>query len=93
MRSADVDTERIGALLRWLVLPWGLKWLWAPRVDVKQHPRWSLRAWIGVTQVCGHRGTLFSGLALGVVLLATSAAIELQRRTCASPGRRPWPGG
>ncbi len=51
LRSADVDTERIGALIGWLVLPWAFKWLWAPLVDVLQGPRWGLRAWIGATQV------------------------------------------
>ncbi len=51
LRSADVSTERIGALLAWLVLPWALKWLWAPLVDLLQGPHWSLRGWIGVTQV------------------------------------------
>lgn len=51
LRSADVDTERIGESIGWLVLPWAFKWLWAPLVDVLQGPRWGLRAWIGSMQV------------------------------------------
>ena len=51
LRSRDVGTERIGALLGWLVLPWAFKWLWAPLIDSVQGPRWTLRAWIGAAQV------------------------------------------
>ncbi len=51
LRSEDVGTERIGALLGWLVLPWAFKWLWAPLIDLWQGPAWTLRGWIGAAQV------------------------------------------
>jgi len=50
LRAAGVGPERIGALLGWLVLPWALKWLWAPAIDRAQGRRWTLRAWIGTAQ-------------------------------------------
>jgi len=51
LRSRGIGVERIGALLGWLVLPWALKWLWSPLVDLAQGPRWSLRGWIVTAQV------------------------------------------
>ncbi len=51
LQAQGVGPERIGALLGWLVLPWALKWLWAPLVDLLQGPAWTLRGWIGAAQV------------------------------------------
>lgn len=33
-----------------LVLPWSLKFLWAPLIDTLQSPAWGLRAWIVASQ-------------------------------------------
>jgi MFS transporter, PAT family, beta-lactamase induction signal transducer AmpG len=48
--SEGVGSERIGVLLGWLVLPWALKWLWAPFVDAWQGPHFGLRGWIVAAQ-------------------------------------------
>lgn len=42
LRERGLDVERIGALVSWLVLPWALKFLWAPLLDAHGRPR----AWI-----------------------------------------------
>jgi hypothetical protein len=44
LRERGVAHERIGALTAWLVLPWALKFLWAPLLDLGRGM--SLRAWI-----------------------------------------------
>ena len=51
LARAGLAPERIGALLGWIVLPWGLKFLWAPLVDVLRGPRFGLRDWIAAAQV------------------------------------------
>ena len=51
LRANGLGTGRIGALLGWLVLPWALKWIWAPLIDRFQGPAWTLRGWIGGAQV------------------------------------------
>lgn len=50
LRAEDVAVERITALTAALVLPWTLKFLWAPLVDAARGPRWGLRHWIGAAQ-------------------------------------------
>ena len=50
MRSRGADSARIGSLLGILVLPWALKFLWAPLVDRVQGPRFTLRGWIASAQ-------------------------------------------
>lgn len=51
LRANDVGPERIGTMLGWLSLPWAFKWLWAPLIDLLQGPAWTLRAWIGTSQL------------------------------------------
>lgn len=51
LTRAGVAPESIGALLGWVVLPWGLKFLWAPLVDVLRGPRFGLRDWIAMAQL------------------------------------------
>ena len=46
LRERGVALEEIGALVSLLALPWALKFLWAPLVDLLRGPRWTLRAWI-----------------------------------------------
>jgi len=43
LRRREVPVDRIGALVSWLVLPWALKFLWAPLIDARgpaRLPRW-----------------------------------------------------
>ncbi len=46
LRSAGVEVPKITALTAMLVLPWVLKFLWAPLVDAWRSPRWGFRSWI-----------------------------------------------
>lgn len=70
LRDADVAPERIAGLLALLVLPWALKFLWAPAVDVLRSPRFSVRGWILVAQ-------LLMGLTL-LPLLALDLASQFE---------------
>ncbi len=58
LRAADVPVEQVTAITSLLVLPWALKFLWAPLVDTVRTPRWTLRSWIISMQ-----------LAMGLLLL------------------------
>lgn len=51
LRTADVPVAQITSLTAVLVLPWVLKFLWAPMLDVLRGPRWGYRAWIIVSQL------------------------------------------
>lgn len=51
LRSADVPVARITELTALLLLPWMLKFLWAPLLDAWRTPRWDYRAWIVLAQV------------------------------------------
>jgi MFS family permease len=51
LTRAGVSPATIGVLLGWAVLPWGLKFLWAPLVDVLRGPAFGLRDWIAVAQI------------------------------------------
>lgn len=51
LRSEGVPVAQITTLTSLLVLPWALKFLWAPVVDTIQSLRWSLRSWIISAQV------------------------------------------
>jgi MFS family permease len=46
LRGAGVDVATITGLTAALTLPWTLKFLWAPLVDVWRGPRWGYRGWI-----------------------------------------------
>ncbi|MEO8681460.1 MAG: MFS transporter [Vicinamibacterales bacterium] len=60
LRAAGLGVEEITGLLSVLVLPWALKFLGAPFIDVLRSPRWPLRAWIASCQ-----------LLMGLLLLIT----------------------
>jgi hypothetical protein len=51
LRAAGLEVDVITGLLGVLVLPWALKFLAAPFVDVLRSPGWPLRAWIAAAQV------------------------------------------
>ncbi|MBP6672152.1 MAG: MFS transporter, partial [Bacteroidetes bacterium] len=51
LRSAGVPVERITLMTSLLVLPWALKFLWAPAVDLNQNKRWTLKSWIVTSQI------------------------------------------
>ncbi len=51
LRLEGVAIGPITALTASLVLPWTLKFLWAPIVDALRSPRWGYRAWIGSAQL------------------------------------------
>lgn len=46
LRTAGVEVPAITGLTAILVLPWGLKFLWAPLVDALRTPRWGFKSWI-----------------------------------------------
>lgn len=46
LRQADVAIETITALTSVVVLPWLLKFFWAPAIDVARTRRWGHRHWI-----------------------------------------------
>ena len=46
LRTADVPIDRITTLSALLLLPWVLKFLWAPVLDVLRGPAWGYRAWL-----------------------------------------------
>lgn len=46
LRSADVPIQNITALTSVLLLPWVLKFLWAPALDLLRSERWGYRAWM-----------------------------------------------
>jgi MFS family permease len=51
LRLAELPIEQITTLTALLVLPWTLKFAWAPLVDVLQSPRWTVRHWIVAAQL------------------------------------------
>jgi MFS family permease len=46
LRQAELGVDQITALTGVLVLPWTLKFVWAPLIDVLRTSRWSHRYWI-----------------------------------------------
>jgi len=46
LRVAGVPIEEIASLSALLILPWTLKFLWAPLIDTLRSSRWTLRSWI-----------------------------------------------
>ncbi len=46
LRAAGLPPAEIASLLSLLVLPWALKFLWAPAVDLWRTPRFTIRGWI-----------------------------------------------
>lgn len=51
LRGDGVAVERITALTAALVLPWTLKFLWAPLIDAWRGPRWGFRHWAATAQI------------------------------------------
>ena len=51
LRLEGLEIGAITGLTASLVLPWTLKFLWAPLVDAWRGPRWGYRAWIGSAQL------------------------------------------
>jgi MFS family permease len=51
LRTAAVPVVDITALTAVLLLPWVLKFLWAPAIDALRGSRWGYRAWIIAAQV------------------------------------------
>lgn len=49
--KAGMPESDVAWLMSALVLPWTLKFLWAPMVDAVRSARWGLRAWITLAQV------------------------------------------
>ena len=50
LRSRDIPTDHIGGLIALLVLPWALKFLWAPLIDSWRGARFGFRGWIACAQ-------------------------------------------
>ena len=50
MRQNGVEIDRITAFTALLTLPWALKFLWAPLIDVLRSGRFGYTKWIGVSQ-------------------------------------------
>ncbi len=51
LRAADVPLTEITSLAAVLVLPWTLKFVWAPAIDVLRGRRWTHKHWILTAQV------------------------------------------
>jgi PAT family beta-lactamase induction signal transducer AmpG len=51
LRTENIGVGQITGLTAMLVLPWSLKFLWAPLVDTMRTPRWGFRAWIVTAQI------------------------------------------
>ncbi len=51
LRERGVDVAVIGEMSALLVLPWALKFLWAPLVDTLRSRVWGFRAWIVSAQL------------------------------------------
>lgn len=51
LSAAGLPVEQVTQLTALLVLPWALKFLWAPVIDSFRGPRWGRRAWIVTTQL------------------------------------------
>jgi MFS family permease len=50
LRTAGLEIEKVTWLASILILPWTLKFLWAPLVDTLRSKRWTLRSWIYSSQ-------------------------------------------
>ncbi|MGB7346763.1 MAG: MFS transporter [Pirellulaceae bacterium] len=50
LRAAEVELDRITWLMALLILPWTLKFLWAPLIDLLRGSRWGFKQWILLSQ-------------------------------------------
>lgn len=108
MRQQDTSLEVIG-LLGLLTLPWMLKFLWAPLVDLYGWKKWGhYKSWIVATQsllalvviacsnidVSENAGLLFGGVFLIVTLAATQdIATDALAFNILTPSERGWGNG
>ncbi len=74
-RAEDIPVQQITALTSLLVLPWALKFLWAPLIDTLRGPQWGFRAWIISAQ-------LAMGLALFPLLFLSFETHRLLFSAC-----------
>lgn len=51
LRSKGLGVDKITGLTAILVMPWVLKFLWAPLVDSLRSPKWGFRSWIISSQI------------------------------------------
>jgi len=51
LRARGVAVESISLLVSLLAIPWALKFLWAPAVDLRRSVRWGTRGWILASQL------------------------------------------
>ncbi|OWY71192.1 hypothetical protein B7486_11365 [cyanobacterium TDX16] len=51
LRAEGLEVGTITQLTSLLVLPWGIKFIWAPVVDVLRTARWGFRSWIVTMQI------------------------------------------
>lgn len=52
LRAADLPVDKITWLMALLILPWTLKFLWAPLVDLLRGSGWGFKQWILASQTC-----------------------------------------
>lgn len=86
LRSADVPLDKIAWLMALLIMPWTLKFLWAPLIDLLRSPKWGFKQWILASQTCMaisliplmwlDVGTQFSSAAMWLLLHAVCAATQ-----------------
>ncbi len=50
LRLAGIPVEKVTWLASLLILPWMLKFLWAPLIDTLRSARWTLQCWIYAAQ-------------------------------------------
>ncbi|WP_372720359.1 MFS transporter [Novipirellula sp.] len=49
-RAMEIPVDQITWLMALLIMPWTLKFLWAPLIDLLRGPRWGFRHWILTSQ-------------------------------------------
>jgi MFS family permease len=86
LRLEGLSIEKITWLSAILVIPWTLKFLWAPVVDWLRTARWTLHHWVAAAQTCMSLTLLplvwldpvtdFSSLAATLMLHAFAAATQ-----------------
>jgi PAT family beta-lactamase induction signal transducer AmpG len=86
MRAIDVPVDQITWLMAALILPWTLKFLWAPVIDLLRVPGWGFKHWILSSQFLMAATLLplmwldiktqFSAMAIWLMLHAVCAATQ-----------------
>jgi len=51
LNQNGVEVDVIGSFTALLTLPWILKFLWAPLIDILRTPNFGFKKWIGVSQL------------------------------------------